>query len=81
MCNTYSVLWIQKLAQMHMYMYDADAYYCASVNTALGCTCTLCMYMYITTQYIMHVQCIHRDAECICTCQAMKQVWSELDKL
>ena len=24
MCNTYSVLWIQKLAQMHMYMYDAD---------------------------------------------------------
>ena len=25
MCNTYNVLWIQKLAQMHiMYMYNAD---------------------------------------------------------
>ena len=24
MCNTYSVLWIQKLAQMYMYMYAAD---------------------------------------------------------
>ena len=50
-----------------------DPSYCASVNTALGCT--LCMdnvYMYVHVHVHAHT-CIHRDAECIYTCQAMKQ--------
>ena len=41
-----------------------DPNYCASVNTALGCT--LCMYnVYMYVHVHVHAQtCIHRDAEC-----------------
>ena len=49
-----------------------DPSYCASVNTALGCT--LCMdnvYVYV---HVHAHTCIHRDSECIYTCQAMKQM-------